>query len=112
MITIKMKDNVTRTLPKGNVKASVWKRIISRRILKRTREKKLNLLYSMLRVILPKSIKVTKQVSNSKDFSVGGGCSSSLMADLPAEKLQVLKASELRECDVTKKVDALAGKAE
>ncbi|GLJ38878.1 hypothetical protein SUGI_0792570 [Cryptomeria japonica] len=107
-----MKPNVSRTLPKENVKASVWKRIISRRILKRRRERKLNLLYSMLRVILPKSIKVTKQISDSKDLSNGEGCSSSLMAGLPAENTQVLKPSELKERDVTKKVDVLARKTE
>ncbi|GLJ38877.1 hypothetical protein SUGI_0792560 [Cryptomeria japonica] len=107
-----MKDNVTRTLPRGNVKASVWKRIISRRILKRRRERKLNLLYSMLRVILPKSIKVTEQVSNSKDSSVEEGCSSSLMAHLPPKNLQVLKPSELKKCDVTKKIEVLAEKTE
>ncbi|GLJ38879.1 hypothetical protein SUGI_0792590 [Cryptomeria japonica] len=73
---------IIRASRKGSLKASLYKRVIKRCILKQRRERKLNLLYARLRAIIPKPTKATKPASLSQDFSDCESCSSSLMADL------------------------------
>ncbi|XP_057866726.1 uncharacterized protein LOC131074179 isoform X1 [Cryptomeria japonica] len=84
--------------PKSKIKLSIYKRILSRIILKGRRERNLNLLYARLKAILPRSTKylwlmqVTEDDSRSKEFLDHKSCNSSALmvetSDLPKGSLQ------------------------